>query len=93
MSTKKRHLYDMAWHALVACCLAKREPVTAGEFAKHMGIARGTAQRWLADMMAENAVLSYAGIGKNHLPKFVFEPCGINYETETAAYAVHVVRS
>jgi len=74
MSTKKLNLYDMAWHKLLALCNAKVRRVTAGEFAQAMGIARSTAQRWLADMIAEGAVSSYREVGKNGLPKSTFLP-------------------
>jgi len=74
MSTKKLHLYDMAWRKLCGLCNAKGRRVTAGEFAQAMGIARSTAQRWLADMIAEGAVSSYREVGKNGLPKSTYLP-------------------
>lgn len=78
MSTKKRHLYDMAWRVLLAMCRARGRAVTAGEFADEMGIARSTAQRWLADMLYEGAIYSFREIGKNGLAKSTFEPIGRN---------------
>jgi len=56
MSTKKVHLYNMAWEALYSLCHQLGRPVTAGEFAKDMGIARSTAIRWLSEMAGEGAV-------------------------------------
>jgi len=76
MSIKKKHLYDMAWNKLLELCRQECRPVTAGEFAALMGIARSTAQRWLTEMMVEGAIFSFKGIGKNRQSKTTYEPVG-----------------
>ena len=69
MSTKKRHMYDMAWLRLDALCGQYQRPVTAGEFAAHMGIARSTAVRWLREMFMYESVFTFKEVGKNGLEK------------------------
>jgi len=50
MSTKKTLLYDMAWRKMVEETPAAVDGITAGQFARLMGIARSTAVRWLTEM-------------------------------------------
>jgi len=76
MSVKKAHLYNMAWRVLLEACSEKGQPLTAGEFAKRLGVARSTAVRWLTDMVEEGAIYSFRFTGKNGLSKSVYEPIG-----------------
>jgi len=78
MSTKKAHLYNMAYTHLADLCVRKVRGVTAGEYAKHMGIARSTAIRWLNDMLAEGAVMFYGEVAKNHQPCKLWQPVGLD---------------
>lgn len=65
MSTKKRHLYDKAWHELRTLCEDCGAYVSAGQFARHFGIARSTAKRWLDEMLSEGAIVSIKTIANN----------------------------
>lgn len=78
MSTKKVHLFNMAWRELLSQCQRMCRPITAGEFGRVMGISRSTAIRWLAEMLAEGAICSFKENGKNGLPKHTYEPIGRN---------------
>jgi predicted ArsR family transcriptional regulator len=76
LSKKERRLLDHAWHKLCECCAENLRPVTAGEFAKHMGVAPSTARRWLADMLENGGIVSFRGIARNRFPKITYEPTG-----------------
>jgi response regulator of citrate/malate metabolism len=76
MSTKKVHLYNMAFERLMDLCMARCRPSTAGEFAIYMGIARSTAVRWLEEMESEGAICHEIILGKNRLTVRRFEPVG-----------------
>jgi len=78
MSTKKIHLYNMAFQRLEDQCVALRRGVTAGEYAKYMGIARSTAVRWLADMLKEGAIACGVDIARNHQLMTLWQPENLN---------------
>jgi len=84
MSTKRKHLYHMVWSHMVELCAELCRPVTAGELARHEGVARSTVVRWLTDMLAENAIYSFRQTGKNRQTMHTYEPVGRN---ETWFYA------
>lgn len=76
MSTKKQHLYNMAWWQLCECHQKNGGRTTAGEFAKKMGIARSTAKRWLVEMMSEGGCKTVLFTGKNGLLATAWIPVG-----------------
>jgi len=77
MSTKKSHLYNMAWWKLCEANDKAGRGVTAGEFAKLMGLARSTAKRWLTEMMLEGGCQTVLGTGKNGLLAQRWIPVGM----------------
>lgn len=76
MTLKKVHLYNMAHWKMQELCQVLHRPCTAGEFAKHMGISRSTAVKWITEMMTEGEILSFVTQGKNHQPMARYEPSG-----------------
>lgn len=76
MSTKKQHLYNMAWWQLCAAHNNKPGRVTAGEFARVMGISRSTAKRWLTEMMMEGGCTTENFNGKNGMLAQAWIPVG-----------------
>lgn len=76
MSKKKRFISNAAWHALTDACVEMGRAVTAGEYAKHIGIARSTAHTWLWDMHVVGAVDVFEHVGKNHQSVSFYAPAG-----------------
>lgn len=56
MTTKQRFTYHAAYMALIELCEKHGRMVSAGEFAKHIGLSRNTAFNWLIDMLQEGAI-------------------------------------
>jgi len=77
LSKKARHQLDYDWHKLVELCSEMGRPVTAGEFAEHMGIARSTAFRRLLAMVDNDGVTTLRGAARNRFPKITYLPVGL----------------
>jgi len=77
MSTKKAHLYNMAWWKLCELNSKKGRGVSAGEFGKFMGLARSTAKRWLEEMMHEGGCKREISRGRNRMPAQYWIPIGM----------------
>jgi len=56
MTLKNRKKFDAAWHALHELCEVQGRFVSAGEFAKHFGVARNTGWKMLHDMLEMEAI-------------------------------------
>jgi len=77
LSKKERHHLDWCWHKLVELCAEIGRPATAGEFAEHLGVARSTAHRWLADMEENDGLTRTIGQARNRYPKVMYLPVGL----------------
>jgi len=76
LSLKQRHALRYAHQMLLELCCDVGRPVTAGEFAQSLGIARSTAVRRLIELMSENGAVSIRQAARNRFPKIVYEPAG-----------------
>jgi len=56
MTARKRFVLDKAWQALYDICEIHERMVSAGEFARFIGITRNTAHNWLTDMLQTQAI-------------------------------------
>jgi len=76
LSVKQMHALRFAHQMLLELCCDNGRPVTAGEFATCLGVARSTAVRRLIELMTENAAVSIRQQARNRYPKIVYEPAG-----------------
>jgi len=76
LTTKQRHALNFAHQMLLELCCDVGRPVTAGEFAVCLGVARSTAVRRLIELMGKNGAVSIRQAARNRFPKIVYEPAG-----------------
>jgi len=76
LTVKQRHALKFAHQMLLELCCEEGRPVTAGEFAAHLGIARSTAVARLMELANENALVAIRQQARNRFPKIVYEPAG-----------------
>jgi len=77
LSRKAQHQLNFDWQKLVELCAEIGRPATAGEFAEHLGIARSTAARRLADMVEHDGATKIEGTARNRYPKYCYLPVGL----------------
>jgi len=76
LTTKQRTALRFAHQMLLELCCDVGRPVTAGEFAQCLGIARSTAVARLMELANENALVAIRQQARNRFPKIVYEPAG-----------------
>lgn len=76
MSRKEAGNLDAAWRALQEICEARGRFVTAGEFAKHYGVARNTAFKLLMKMLEMEAI-EYRQTWRRTIPVYFYGTAGI----------------
>jgi len=79
MTIKDRHMLDFYWVKLAELCGATPRPVTAGEFAAHLGIAKNTARKYLERMRKENAVHRFI-LYRGSVPVYRYIPANASPE-------------